>query len=595
MFRAVAITFFFFLHTYAGAQPAFKTIVPLAPVVAGTSFQVQYVLHGGEKGTTIKPPPFPAFRFVAGPNIYTGSVVTAGGQAPLRNFVFTLEALRPGTYTIPGASVVINGRTYRSNDARIEVVAAAAVQRNQPANEGAAASDYFLRPGEDAYKKIRENLFVTVQVDRQSCYTGQPVLVTFRLYSRLESKSDIVKNPGFYGFTVYDMVSLSDKQAATETIRGKLFDVHTIRKVQLYPLQPGQFTVDAMQVRNKVEFSHSDVRKKTEQEIVEGIFGDADTEEPRSGTSVYETILSTEPVAITVKPLPEKNKPADFEGATGRFGFSASLTKTRLARNEEGALVLTVSGTGNFIQLSAPEVSWPDGIEAFGASVTDKLDRSAVPLQGSRSFRFPIVCSREGSYRIPPLRLSFFDTDSNRYRTVQSAPLDLQVDAEEIKEKPPAEQGTPIAVTSERAARTAIVIVLVLVTVVLLYWAFKKRERPVVPVAVPGELRVSPLAKLDAVRQLIPESDSVFYGALHQATWELVAERFSLSGSSQSKQLLLEKLKEKGIPEDISTRFLVLLGDVETVLYTGAVLQQEREALLEEARFLLEKITGSET
>ena len=45
-----------------------------------------------------------------------------------------------------------------------------------------------------------------------------------------------------------------------------------VRKVQLYPLQPGIFNIDAMEVQNKVEFSKSAVSKKTEQEIVEGVF-----------------------------------------------------------------------------------------------------------------------------------------------------------------------------------------------------------------------------------------------------------------------------------------------------------------------------------
>ena len=113
-------------------------------------------------------------------------------------------------------------------------------------------------------------------MDQQTCYVGEPVEATFKLYSRLESKSDIVKNPGFYGFTVYDMVNLADKQVTTENVKGKLFDVHTIRKVQLYPLQAGVFTIDAMEVKNRVEFSRSTVNKKTEQEIVEGVLGNND-------------------------------------------------------------------------------------------------------------------------------------------------------------------------------------------------------------------------------------------------------------------------------------------------------------------------------
>ena len=201
-------------------------------------------------------------------------------------------------------------------------------------------ADYFLGPDEDPYEKMQRNLFMKVLVDKKVCFVGEPVTATFKLYSRLESKSDIVKNPGLYGFTVQDMISLADRLATTETINGKKFDVHVVRKVQLYPLQQGIFNIDAMEVRNKVEFSKSAVSKKTEQEIAEGVFPDNEIAD-RSNTVVYENNMSTEPVAITVKPTPAKNKPADYNGATGNFRISALLEKNGLAKNEEGDLVIT--------------------------------------------------------------------------------------------------------------------------------------------------------------------------------------------------------------------------------------------------------------
>lgn len=593
--RPLSIFFFLLLTSLARAQPVLKTIVPAVPVVAGESFQVQYVLEGGEKGTGIKPPLFPAFRFVAGPNIYTGVVPGTEGQVPLKNFVYTLEAIRPGTFIIPGASVLINGRTYRSNDTRIQVISVAEALQNQNTEKGIPVSDYFLRPGEDPYKKIRENLFVKVQVDKRSCYTGEPVQATFKLYSRLESKSDIVKNPGFYGFTVYDMVGLADKQAVTEKINGKLFDVHTIRQVQLYPLQAGNYTVDAMEVRNKVEFSRSAVNKKTEQEIVEGIFGNPEgekEEEPAAGTTVYESAIRTEPVMIKVNPLPEKNRPAGFDGATGRFSISASLAKQELARNEEGFLEITVSGSGNFIQLSAPAVNWPDGMEAFEPTVKDNLDKSTVPLRGNRTFRYPFVCAGPGNYALPALSFSFFDTDSNRFRTLQTEPLTLRVNTAEKKENIPAGKTESIAVKSERAARTAGIVVLLLVMAVLAFWAFKKKE-PVKHGITPAEHKaISVEQELAVVHTLVEKEDPLFYTTLHRVIWKILAEKFALSGSSQNKQQVQIKLEEAGTPENVSARLLDLLGDCETVMYTGAATEQDKQAFLNEVKSVLEKITG---
>lgn len=585
---------FLLLCGYGRGQVLFKTIVPATPVVAGESFPVQYVLEGEEKTGSFKAPVFSSFRTVAGPQTYTGSVAGTEGQRPLRNMVFTLEALKPGVFIIPGATILINGRPVRSNDARVQVISPEeALRKMNPGNSG-SASGYFLKPGEDPYKKIRENLFVKVQVDRRSCYTGEPVLATFKLYSRLESKSDIVKNPGFYGFTVHDMVNLSDKQVRTETVNGKIFDVHTIRQVQLYPLQPGNFTVDAMQVRNKVEFSRSTVNKKTEQEIVEGIYGTSEEEEPhKEGATVYESSIHTEPVSITVKPLPEKNRPAGYDGATGRFTITASLVKKELARGEEGYFDITVSGKGNFIQLAAPSVEWPDGVEGFDPVVRDNLDKATVPLRGNRTFRFPFVCAAAGNYQLPAVQFSFFDTDSNKYRPVQTSPLSLHV-TDAVKKEPPREEKVEsISTRSEQAARKAGIIVLLLVASVLFYWFLKGKGKsgqltPAARPAAPG-IGECLAPALNALEGPAP----VFYKWLQEGCWQWLSGRFELSGSGQSKAQLREKMRENGIGEADADQLVTLLLECETALYTGVEPGRERENLLMTIQNLLEKIAAS--
>ena len=64
------------------------------------------------------------------------------------------------------------------------------------------------------------------------------------------------------------------------------------------------------------------------------------------------TICSTEPVAINVKPLPDKNKPADLTVLREFYYYLLLLVKNELAKNEEGDLGITISGKGNFTQLS---------------------------------------------------------------------------------------------------------------------------------------------------------------------------------------------------------------------------------------------------
>jgi hypothetical protein len=80
-------------------------------------------------------------------------------------------------------------------------------------------------------------------VDRRTCFVGEPVVATFKLFSRLQSKSEIIKNPGFYGFSVNDMIS-----------QHLTVGHHTSAIVLFQPI-----TIDEL---IKVEFSRSMVIKK---------------------------------------------------------------------------------------------------------------------------------------------------------------------------------------------------------------------------------------------------------------------------------------------------------------------------------------------
>ncbi|MEO7923731.1 MAG: BatD family protein [Chitinophagaceae bacterium] len=580
-------TIFAFLFSVPGlnAQLDFKTIVPQQPVVSGESFQVQYIIGNGDKMTVIKPPIFSNFRFVTGPNIYIGSVSTINGLKPLKNTVFTLEAGRPGKFMIPGATVNVNGKIFRSNNAWVEVISKEEAIKRFNRENGFANSEYFLRPGEDVYEKIHKNLFIKVMVDKRNCYVGEPVLATFKLYSRLESKSDIVKNPGFYGFTVYDMVNLADKKVAVENINGKAFDVHTIRKVQLYPLQAGEFTIDPMEVKNKVEFSRSAVNKKTEQEIVEGVLNDTGNETPREGTEVVETDIHTEPLTIRVKPVPEKNKPAGFNGATGNFTIASIVRDNELDKNEEGFFEIKISGKGNFIQISAPSVQWPEGIEGFDPVVTDAFDKTQTPLTGSRTFRFPFVSSAPATYTMPAISFTFFNTDSGKYKTVSTDRSGVNVSN---TEKPVTTKTRETAGTIRKTGWIYYIfgIALVLVGFTGFYWMNRKKQvqLPMPATSVKPVLSIDEL--LEPVKQ-VQDDDRKFFTSLQQAAWKFFGDHLDLSGSGMDKKILMRALKTKGIKDSMADQLLGILNTCEAGMFTNARLGTDKEGLLWETRQLL--------
>jgi hypothetical protein len=570
----------------SGAQSIFKTIVPQQPVAIGESFSVQYVLEDVEKNDGFTAPHFKDFRLASGPYVYS-----INGSKPMKNIVYTLVATRTGRFIIPGATAKVNGRFIKSDDAVVEIITKTeAFERSSKGQRDDAVSEYFLRPGEDPYEKMRKNLFMKVMVDKKTCYVGEPLVATFKLYSRLESKSDIVKNPGFYGFAVQDMISLGDNMVTTETISGKSFDVHTVRKVQLYPMQEGEFIIDPMEVMNRVEFSRSTVNRKTEQQIEEGVLERNNDHSADDNTVTYENNISTEKIAISVKPYPVKKRPALFNGATGNFLITAVLEKNELARNEEGDLIVTLSGKGNFTQLVPPVIGWPDGMEGFDAKITDVLNKTYSPLKGARTFRYPFVASNSGIYTIPAITFSFFDPDSNNYKTVSAAAIEIKVT--DLESKIPA-----VNIVQQKKIKKnkpgilwwaggGVLFIFILIAAAV--W-IKRKKKPA-PAALKEKVQPGLEEILLPVALALKSNDSRFYVLLQKSIWDHVGAGLKLSGSKMNKPDLYKAMREKKLPEDQCREILNLLQQCEAAIFTEAEFVDDKQELLNRTRTALEQI-----
>jgi len=569
------------LSFIAKTQVIFKTTVQQSTVEVGESFFVVYILEDVDKNDAFITPAFNGFRLVRGPDINIGKVNTPDGIKPVKNFMFTLVAVKPGTITVHGARARVNGHFVQSDDVVIEAVIKG--ERNE------TGSEYFLQPGENPYEKMRKNLFIKVMVDKKSCYVGEPVVATFKLYSRLQSKSDIVKNPAFYGFSVQDIVNLDNKVSNTETIDGKKFDVHTVRMVQLYPLQAGLFVIDAMEVMNKVEFSKSAVSKRPEQEIVEGVFEKKEATSNEKNTVSYENSINTEKIAINVKPYPERNKPALFNGATGNFTIKVSLERNDLAKNQEGDLIVTIAGKGNFTQITAPAIEWPVGLEGFEATIKDSLDKTHTPLKGARTFRFPFVVAKSGDYTIPVISFSFFDTDSNNYRTVSAKAVEIRVgDSEKESAMVVQQEVGPKNRSSVPWLKIATVLLLLLVAV---GFGYNKKRKTVAPVQLTTQ-KTNPTAEeiLQPAYRAMEKNDSLFYIILQKAVWNYLGVALNLSGSGMNKYELQKALKSQDLSEGHSQNILGILQECEAAAFTKAEFIHDKADLLTRTKVALSRV-----
>ncbi len=575
------------------AQPVIRTIAPDKAVTVSEPFRIQFVVENSNSNQRFYAPNLSGLKIIRGPEVYSGSQFIGGKKTEITNYVYTVVANKPGNYKINTASVKLKGLTFYGNEFFITAIKK---EKLFLSGEGVDFSGYQLMPGEDPYRKIAENLFLKIITDKQTCFVGEPIVATFKLFSRLQSKSDIVKNPGFYGFSVYDMINLENKVKETEKLNGKIFEVHTIRKVQLYPITAGQFTIDEMKIENKVEFSKSTVNKKTEQEISEGVLHQENEEVLPSESENYETSLITKPVVINVKPLPVKNKPIDFNGAAGNFTIRASVEKNELDKNEEGLFIIKVEGKGNFTQITAPKIQWPGEVEGFEPLITDNLDKRNIPLSGSRIFKYPFISAKPGKWKLSPIKFSFFNISTNSYRNISTDSLLVNISKNEFKKKSiinttASANTVSIEAANKKASRIAFTLVALLVLVIVVYLLIKEKRNKVQADAI---LIKKNLPLVDEIFETISiEENNVsdtFYSRLNQNTWSYLTQLYNLTSTEMNKKSLAEKMKQSGNTDQLIDSTLNLLIQIETFSFTKIDTEENRMELFEKTKSVLKEI-----
>jgi BatD DUF11 like domain len=280
--------------------------------------------------------------------------------------------------------------------------------------DGIVEDNSDLAPGENADEKIRKNFFLRAEVSKNECYVGEPVMAVFKAYSRLDANSQVLKRPSLSGFSVIEMVDAYNNRPEVERYNGKNYFVHLIRKVQLFPLQPGSFTIEPAEVESVIHL------RRTGPKSLKHI-RDFFRRREYDASLDRQMVFRSPAVTIRVNALPEKNQPEDFAGAVGDFAVRVQMADTTIAAREPGIVKVVISGTGNFPLVIEPQISWPASAEISGPTVTEQVNKYVYPLSGEKTYQFTIEHRDTGKFVIPPVKFSYFDPAAKTYKTAESA------------------------------------------------------------------------------------------------------------------------------------------------------------------------------
>jgi len=581
-----------------GALADNVTFVARAPRVVAVGEQFQLKFDVNVMPDDFYNPDIKNFEVLAGPNMSQfQSTTIVNGQVSSKNsisYTYILEATREGKFSIPAAVVKINGRTYTSNSLVIEVVKGDA----SASSRGSAGS---VRAPKGA---SNGSVFLRMEVNKSSLYRGEYLIATLKLYTRadLEGLGE-PKFPSFNGFW-NQVVEDNDLRLnfVREKYNNKVYDAAVIRRYVLFPQQVGKLVVDPF------ELTASIVEHTAPQSAFDAFFGGGGTRARKR--------LASAPISINVKELPT-GAPSSFNGAVGSFTVTASLSKNKVRANDAVNLVVKVSGSGNVKLVEAPKVNFPADFDTFDPKVSDNVKTTAAGSYGVKVFEYSFIPRSQGKYTIPALEFSYFDTKTNRYKTVktQSQTIDVApdptggarnglqggADKESIKLlgqdikyiKVGSTILTPKGDYFFNTATYWLVLLLAFVAIVASFMFLAKRERENADVAFIKNKRANKVAyqRLKKAEVLIKSGDTHgFYEEMLKALWGYLSDKLAIPVSDLSKERAAQLLVSKGADTETIQTLTQIIEECEFARYAPGGQGEEKSDRFNHAVEIISKL-----
>ena len=392
------------------AAPTFRAQAP-GSVAVGQQFRLEYVVTARASGISVDLKDT-GFEVLYGPTTSSSSstsIVNGQMSSEVRTtFSYVLSATKEGTFTLPAATIKVDGETLTSNSVSVKVLPA----DQQPAGQSSSARS---QQGGAQAKFNKDDVHLVLDLSKTSVYEGEAIVATLKLYWRntqMSNPSD-VKLPDFEGFTVQDMDN-DNAQASLEHYNGANYQMYPLVKWLLFPSRSGELTIPSASLTANVAIVST---RRT------GGFFDW----PMEYTENVAVPLRSAARKVNVKALPA-GKPASYMNAVGSFNVKSVLTADKVRANDAVIYRITIDGVGNLKYVKEPEPEFPTDFEVFDPKVDLSTRATSSGVQGKKTIEYTIIPRHAGKFEIPSLVFSYFDVKSGQYKTIRTDSYTLEVE-----------------------------------------------------------------------------------------------------------------------------------------------------------------------
>lgn len=553
-----------------------------ATVISGQQFKLVYTVN--KEGKDLRVPEISDFDVLFGPSTsHSSSFQIINGKATSNtqiSYTYMLVGKEPGRYTIAPATIVVGGDKYTSNSVEIQVL---------PTDKKPTTSSAQGIPVDNSSSNnvSSENIFVKQHFSKTRVYEQEAILVTYKLYTRL----DVVqvgggKFPEFKDFFVQDVELDQNRPWSIEHIDGYNYSTIVLKQSVIFPQHSGKINIDGGNIEVVIRLRSA----SRHQSIFDDFF--------QSYQDVKKN-LEYPGAQITVKELP-KNAPASFSGAVGSYNIKSSISSENVKANEAITLKLNISGTGNLKLVKNPEIKFPLDFDVYDPKVDVKVKPSAAGQSGSKNIEYVAIPRFGGEFEIPAVKFTYFDINKGSYKTLTTPTYKINVDGSSenssgvsvVKSTVNKEDVKQLASdirfihtdiedglnrTGSHFAFTPLMYILMLTPfcvfiIVLLF--LQKQAKENANLALRNTKRANKVAKkrLKTAQKCLQTGEkSKFYEETMRALWGYIADKLTIPVSELTKDNVQEKLLSHNCAEELANEFLLCLSDCEFARFSPVV------------------------
>ena len=402
-------------HVHVDAQHI--SVSAPSHVAAGENFRVAYTINTSDVEEFRMGGVQDGLEVIAGP--YTSSQSSyqmINGHTSSSSSVtitYTLYAAKNGSFTIGASHALVGGKRLSSRPVKIQVSGHAQRTNGAPNMHGQDSYDQpRMRSAGSAISG--SDLFIKVSASKKRVHEQEPILLTYKVYTQVDLTQLEGKMPDLKGFHTQEVPLPQQKTFHSETVNGRPYKCVTWSQYVMYPQMTGRLEIPSITFKGIV------VQQNRNVDPMEAFFNGG------SGYVEVKKDIKAPGITLQVDPLPQR--PANFSGGVGKFNISASLDKKEVKAGEPITLRVVVGGIGNLKLLKQPVVNFPKDFDKYDAKVTDKTRLTANGVEGNMVYDFLAVPRNQGSYTIPSVELTYYDTGKNAYKTIKTQPFKVEVE-----------------------------------------------------------------------------------------------------------------------------------------------------------------------